>query len=152
MWVSIIFQLFHLLLIHSFYKCSHARYWTTHLRLNLIFISRNLFRSILSDLISLRDVEILVHAFITSCSDYCNSLYFGGSGKTLNKLNIFKRHVLESLLIQHFQHTLFIPYFSLIKHCMARSTFSELLQPRTSAWTLRSTNIALLGLAPDSHR
>lgn len=54
-------------------------------------------------MLSLEDSETLVHAFITSCLAYCNFLYFGISGNTVNRLQHIKNSAARVLI--HTKHS-----------------------------------------------
>uniref|UniRef100_A0A3B3CT04 Reverse transcriptase domain-containing protein n=1 Tax=Oryzias melastigma TaxID=30732 RepID=A0A3B3CT04_ORYME len=113
--------------------------------------------------LSRRDLETAIHAMITSRIDYCNSLYFGVTQRSLNRLQLVqnaaarlltgtsrREHitpVLKSLhwLPVHFriQFKLLLFFFKAL-HGLAPVYLTELLNVRSHSRVLRSTNQYLL--------
>lgn len=109
------------------------------------------------------DFERVIHAFISSHIDYCNSLYVGLDQSSLRHLqavqNVAARlltgkrrrdHITPVLASVHWLPVLFRIQFKIFMlvfkslNGLAPSYLTELLQPHTSMRALRSTNLSLL--------
>uniref|UniRef100_A0A671YR52 Reverse transcriptase domain-containing protein n=1 Tax=Sparus aurata TaxID=8175 RepID=A0A671YR52_SPAAU len=117
----------------------------------------------LRPLLSFSAAETLIHAFITSRLDYCNSILYGSSSKVLNKLQYIQNSAARLLthtrshehitpVLQHL-HWLPIPYrinFKLLLlthkalHNQAPSYLTDLLHHHTPTRNLRSSDANLL--------
>ena len=127
------------------------------------FHLRNVAR--LRPFLSFSAAETLIHAFVTSRLDYCNSVLFGSTSKVLNKLQLIQNsaarlltrtcshdHItpvlrnLHWLPISHrIQYKLLLLTFKSI-HNLAPSYLTDLLLPYTPPRNLRSSHTNLLSI------
>lgn len=115
--------------------------------------------------------ETLIHAFITSRIDYCNSIIYGTTSNLLNKLQYIQNSAARLLthtrsrdhitpVLQNL-HWLPVPYRIKFKilllthkalHNQAPSYLKDLLHPYTPSRTLRTANSNLLTVPRTRHR
>ncbi len=119
----------------------------------------------LKSFLSFQDLEKVIHAFITSCLDYCNSLYSGLPQSSLSRLQLVQNaaarlltgakkydHVTPILASLHWlpvhfrvQFKILLFVFKALKN-QAPSYLKDLLIPLSSTRHLRSTDRALLSV------
>ncbi|KAI5610200.1 hypothetical protein C0J50_5553, partial [Silurus asotus] len=73
------------------------------------FFSRNIAK--IKNMMSLKDAEKLVHAFVTSRLDYCNALLSGWANKCINKLQLVQ-NAAARVLMRSRKYDHITPYLS----------------------------------------
>ncbi len=116
----------------------------------------------LKPILSFKDLETVIHAFITSRLDYCNSLYVGICQRHLSRLQIVQNAAARLLtgmkkgiiLLQYYllftgyqfsTGSILLMVFKAL-HNMSPSYITNLLEYHTSARTLRSADKLLLAV------
>jgi len=123
----------------------------------------------LKSFLSCDDLEKVIHAFITSQLDYCNSLYFGLPQSSLRRLQLVqnaaarlltgtrrREHITPILASLHWLPVLFRIQFKVLQFVfkalngLAPTYITELVQPYSVQRSLRPSNQGLL-LMPGSN-
>ena len=117
----------------------------------------------LKSFLSHNDLEIVIHAFITSRLDYCNSLYLGLPQSSLRRLQLVQNaaarlltgtrrheHITPILASLHWLPVIFRIQFKIVLFVykalngLAPAYITELVQPHSAQRSLRSSNKGLL--------
>ena len=117
----------------------------------------------LKSFLSHNDLEIVIHAFIISRLDYCNSLYLGLPQSSLRRLQLVQNaaarlltgtrrheHITPILASLHWLPVIFRIQFKIVLFVykalngLAPAYITELVQPHSAQRSLRSSNKGLL--------
>lgn len=133
----------------KFYKQINEIVRTSFFKLRMI--------SKIKPFLSQKDLDKIIHAFITSRLDYCNSIYYGAQNKVLDRLQMVQNaaarlltstrkfdHITPVLKSLHWLRVIFRIHFKILLfvfkslHGLAPSYIADLIQEQKSMRSLRS--------------
>lgn len=112
-----------------------------------------------SDQWILHELQMIIHAFVSTRLDYCDSLFTCMNKKELNRLQVVQNSAVRSLSLTNKRAHItlilkcihWLPEYSLKSwswpwalHRQAPSHLSDLIQPYTPSWRLRSSGQTVL--------